>query len=67
MKIYHLLEYLLKLRIRMVCPSRDVIICELIAKALIKLFEYLPDASCIHIKKPKELHKIISNLPVSLP
>ena len=66
MRIYHLLEDLLKLRIRMICPSRDVIICKLITKALIKLLKYFPDASSIDIKKPKELHKIISNFPVSL-
>lgn len=66
MIIYHLLEDLLKLRIRVVCPSRDIIICELIAKAFIELLKYLPDASSIHIKKPKELHKIISNFPVSI-
>jgi hypothetical protein len=53
MIIYHLLEDLLELRIRMVCSSRDVIICKLIAKALIELLKYLPDTSSVRIKKPK--------------
>jgi hypothetical protein len=63
---YHLLKDLLQLRIRMVCASGDIIISELVAKALIKFLQYLPQTGGIHVNKAEKLYKISSNLSVSL-
>ena len=63
---YHLLKDLLKLRIRMVCTSGDIIICKLVSKTLIKLLQYLPKTGSIHVNKAEKLYKISPDFSVSV-
>lgn len=63
---YHLLKDLLKLRIRMICTSGDIIISELVAKAFIKFLQYLAYTSSIHINKAEKLYEIKPDFSVCI-
>lgn len=57
---YHMSEHLSQLRIRMICPSPDIVICEPISKTFVKLLQYLSDPNGIHFNEKEKLAFVVS-------
>lgn len=65
LSLYHMLEHLLKLRVRMISTSFDIVVCKSISKTFVKLLQYLSQANCIQLNKIQELQKILSHFSIS--
>lgn len=59
-----MLKHLLKLRVRMVCTSLDIVISELVTEPLVELLQNLTKSDCIQLDKVQQLQQLLSHDPI---